>query len=933
MSKASKEPILRRSSFILKSKITPPVEQQGMELRSRLLPDPAEIPELALMLIQAPAGYGKTTLLKQLTRHFQHAGLQAAWLTLCHTENDPIRAIEHISAAFGILDPAIDQEMAVYFSATPPYPVEDIISALIHSLERFESGATLILDDYHEISSPDVHNAVFFLLSNLPKSICSIVASRTRPPFAFNRLEEKGKVVTLDRNALRFTAEETAQYLKNAGNLELASENLTEFSAHTEGWITAIKLAVMSLDVGGSEHQVQKLITGSHYALVDYLTEAVLNKHGAETRRFLLQTAPLGRLTVDLCNAVTQQDNASEQIGKLARENLFLNPLDAEGKWYRYHSLFSEFLGGLLSQEASLDRAEIHKRASRWYLDNGMLEEAVDHGIASGDIQYVTTVINASVVEVIRAGQVSRLLGWLTLLPEKIISRSPQLLTHLIWCQLLTHQIQAAKKSTKIAERLYREQFDLLEEEDRRRIPEYLAELGVIDQFTKRISNDQWDDPKPLLALKDSLDPDWVFIRAVTEVELGYIYLHQDKLDNAYAAFQDGHAYGRAVPNAFVVSMATQVMAFVRRLQGRLTDGQNLCRQGMKDAIDESQQPLPAAGRFDLTLAQLSYEANDLDTCRDSLRKSIELYPLSSDPVLLAETEILSAKLVGLERGPKDVVDRLYEAERKVSSRGTPRLLNQIRAYQAWYLIEGEDLSSAEAILRQCEMPLDKPRPAPGFHASPEAEIFYLAMCRYWIAVGSYKQAGAWLRHLLRNAESSSRLPSVVMISGLLAVMLANQEQPEAAIRLIRDIMVMATEVGLARSVLDLGNEFVRLLEGYYRLRTSKDREELQDPVISHIHHLLAISEGEMSAISTSQAPVTGGSPASAGQQETDSLTPREIQVLEQVAKGLKNREVAEELLIAESSVRWHIKNIYTKLDVHNRTEASIKAREMKILR
>jgi LuxR family maltose regulon positive regulatory protein len=242
-------------------------------------------------------------------------------------------------------------------------------------------------------------------------------------------------------------------------------------------------------------------------------------------------------------------------------------------------------------------------------------------------------------------------------------------------------------------------------------------------------------------------------------------------------------------------------------------------------------------------------------------------------------------------------------------------------------------LEAAEAILRQCEMPVDKPRPAPSFMASPGNEFFYLSLCRYWVAVGSFTQAGFWLRHLLKNAERGQRIISVCQFNGLLSIMLAKQGQTEAAARLVRDNVLTATQSHLTRSIIDIGTQYLKLLDDYYRLRTAKELRDSSDPAIEHLHELLGISRGSGVAVKPSRTSSMAKPPRGANNKEVDSLTPRELQVLEQVAKGLKNREVAEELLIAESSVQWHIKNLYAKLDVHNRTEASVKARELNLIR
>ena len=230
-----------------------------------------------------------------------------------------------------------------------------------------------------------------------------------------------------------------------------------------------VKLSLLSTEFQATEIKLQQLLTSGHHALVGYLTESIFDKHDLETKEFLLQTAPLERLSISLCDAVTGQGNAAVQLQKLARENLFINPIDKEGKLFRYHSLFSEYLCGLLSQGKIFDRSILHKRASEWYYNNNMPVEAVVQARASEDEQFTTEVIDRSVQAMVREGQITRMLSWLTQLPKATLLTSPNLLSHLLWCQMLTHQVDEVIQTVELAKKLYLNQSGLLSEESKQR--------------------------------------------------------------------------------------------------------------------------------------------------------------------------------------------------------------------------------------------------------------------------------------------------------------------------------------------------------------------------------------------------------------------------------------------------------------------------------
>ena len=194
----SKLPLSAPNRVVLRSKITPPLIHVDMQARSRLLTKISDFTNTSLLVIQAPAGYGKTTLLKQLYHQLSDENYSLAWLSIYHTENDPLRFLAHVSAAFGVLSPDLNTEMEPYFSATPAYPVSEVLSALLRCLTLFSQEVVIALDDYHEINRSDVHQVFCEFLTALPANIHCLMASRVLPDIDFSALTLAGKAEIIE---------------------------------------------------------------------------------------------------------------------------------------------------------------------------------------------------------------------------------------------------------------------------------------------------------------------------------------------------------------------------------------------------------------------------------------------------------------------------------------------------------------------------------------------------------------------------------------------------------------------------------------------------------------------------------------------------------------------------------------------------------------
>lgn len=923
-------PLSLRLPVILRNKVRPPKSAGTLSPRPRLMPRIEDLQSARLILLKALAGYGKTTLLRQYSQWLAQNDVAVAWLRCDAADNEKTRAVAYIAAAFAELDPDISGDLAPFLSALPPLPTEDILAALINRLEQLNGEIYLIIDDYHTIADEQVHEALFFLLLNLPPHVHCVVASRSLPPWNLAEIEHNGAVHVVDESEIRFSSEEIADYLKTHHNVTLDDDSLKAFHNKTEGWITAIKLAAHSLEKQHSGMLPEAVISGSHRGLVDYLAGSVLERQDEETQTFLLRTAPLDRLCASLCNAVTGANNAQVMLDKLVRENLFLEPLDAKGEWYRYHSLFSEFLNDRLRKNPDLSAHDIHKKASFWFEVNRQPYLAAEHALAAGDEARKESLIEGAILDMVRASQVALAIGWFERLPEAFSANKPNILIPLVWSYLRSRRMQKAQELLEKAKTLLTDRADDLSDEDRKSRDEFLVEIEIAEMDLKRVWEGELPDIKRLAEIREGLQPDWHFLRAFVELETCYVYLSEDKLEAAFAAASDTVIFAKKVPNPFLANIALDELANIRYLQGRLAEAWQYCGQAIDRAHDEAGEPLPVAGRFHLAAAKIYYETNDLEKSRTHLDQAIQLTGLNESQQILSEIEIVAAEHIAAAHGEQAAALRLVEYNNNQLDQGEPQSIDRVRSYQAWFLTGCGDLDAAEGVLSQLSAPVARHRPSPTFAINPFVEIRYLAMCRYLVAAGKADMAVNWLRHLARLAERGGRTRSEIVVNGLMAIAQSSRNQHDDALRHVREMLRLGEQGGFARIIVDLGDDLLGLLDAYRkRLAEAAENEER----LKYAERLLGMAKGGQAPVQMAgTAPRKPPSDAQRADGLYDRLTNREHQILELIAQGKKNRDVAIELLIAESSVRWHVRNLYSKLDVHNRTEASAKARALKLI-
>ncbi|HYN75059.1 MAG TPA: AAA family ATPase, partial [Candidatus Limnocylindria bacterium] len=443
---------------VLGTKLHVPHPRRALVARRRLTDRlPTDGPWPRLVLVAAPAGCGKTTLLTQWLAATPHATV--AWLSLDAADSDLRRFLTHLVAAVraGATDaPDIGAEALTLLDTDRAVPVHDVLVSMVNDLDALTGPTALVLDDYHVVTAAPIHEAVAFLLDNLPPRATVAITTRADPPLPLARLRVRGELVEVRAADLRFTEQEAGAFLNDVMGLGLEPRQVSALESRTEGWAAGLQLAALSAgslpaSKGGVDAFLEAF-TGSHRFVLDYLVEEVLDRQPEDLRSFLLETSVLDELTGPLCDALTGRTDGRRVLDELERANLFVIPLDDQRQWWRYHHLFAEALRARL-WAADPDRVgALHGEASRWYAAAGSLDDALTHAFAGGDVDHTADLVELALPELIRQRRDDTLREHVRGLPQDVVRRRPLLATALAWSRLAEGDLGGVEAWLDIAE-------------------------------------------------------------------------------------------------------------------------------------------------------------------------------------------------------------------------------------------------------------------------------------------------------------------------------------------------------------------------------------------------------------------------------------------------------------------------------------------------
>ena len=925
---------------LLTTKLNIPPLRSSLVSRSRLIErlDAGLRPDCRLILLSAPAGFGKTTLLSVWAAHCACA---IGWLTLDAGDNDPARFLAYLVAALQRVEESVGHDVLDALQIPQPPSIASILTDLINEVATFPHPFVLILDDYHEIRERSIHDALAFLLDHLPPQMHLILSTRVDPPLPLARLRARDQLTELRLIDLRLTLDEVAEFLRRVLGLELGVDEVAALASRTEGWAAGLQMAGLSMHGQQDIHGFIRAFGGSDRYILDYLVEEVLQQQPEGIRTFLLQTSILDRLSAPLCDAVIGEwaigelgsgvrpqvglrssdlpicrfADSQEILEYLDRANLFLVPLDSRREWYRYHRLFAELLRVRLQRMQPGLVSDLHRRASEWHEQSGLVEAAIEHALSTEDSERAADLIERVAEATLMRAEVATFLGWTERLPDEWVRARPSLCIFHAWALLL-----AGRPLEEIESRL--QDADKSSEQ----IPGRMAALhALVAAFRAQI-------PRAVRLSRQALEqlPEGdLFSRSFAAWILGATELSSGDLEIDVQSLNELISTSQETGNLMVTVAALCQVAEESMRQGQLHKAKEHYQRALaaatyrSDRPDRQGQPMPIAAEAFKGLGELAREWNDLDTATHYLEKGIRLGAQWS--VVSPLEGYISLARVQYARGDADGAQEAVRKAQEIAIEFDATELDDIvvAMVQARLWIAQGNLDAARRWAEEQGL-LERGeglRPSPELATLEEGDVTVfrrllkyecLVLARLLIALDCPQQALSVLEPLLPIADRRKRMGLKIEIYVLKALALQAQGEVDRAMTALGRALSLAEPESYVRIFVDEGEPMAQLL---YEAAARGIK--------------LEYAGGLLAAY-----PASDTSPASEEppREVIEPLSERELEVLQLIAEGLSNREIAQRLVLSLNTVKGHTRKIYEKLGIHSRTQATAKARILGIL-
>ncbi|MDT4949668.1 MAG: hypothetical protein QOJ37_2263 [Pseudonocardiales bacterium] len=901
---------------LLESKYRIPSRRPDAVARPRLDERLSAASLSALTVLSGPAGFGKTTLLTEWLAAVPAATSSIAWVSLDERDNDPTLfwtyVVTAMQAATGDVGDGASQLLA---SSSPPTEAE--LAALLNDLNNLSKDLLLVLDDYHLIEAPAVHDGMTFLLEHQPPRLHLVLATRADPPLPLARMRGRGQLLEVRAADLRFTAEESAAYLNGPMRLELSEGDVAALDRRTEGWIAALQLAALSMQGRDDASAFIAGFAGNDRYIVDYLAEEVLARQRTDVRDFLLTTSVLERLTGPLCDAVTGRAGGKATLVALERANLFLVPLDDRRQWYRYHHLFADVLQTHLLEERGDEVDELHRRASGWFDANGDASQAISHALAGGDRGRAADLMELAMPVMRRERREAELARWMRALPDEVVQVRPVLAIAFVGAlaqrsdfTTIGRRLSDIEASLRSADGTWPEQppSDLIvvDEGGYRSLPASIELYRAALALTHADLDGAAAHAREALSLTRPGDD---LIRAAAGALAGLASWTTGNLAGAHAAYTETVDGLARVGSLADVLGCCITLGDIRRTQGRLGDAVRTYRWALELAAPKpAGEPLRGTADMHVAMAEVLLDRDDLAAATEHLVISERLGAHNGLPQNPYRWRVVTARLREAEGDLDGALELLNEADLVYAGDFSPNV-RPVPAVRARLRLRRGQLDQADVWAGER-------------HLSATDELSYLreyehiTLARLLLARHHIERdntaldrAFTLLERLLAAAEEGARGGSVIELLVLLALAHQGRRDVPAALAALQRAVTLAQPEGYVRIFADEGPAMAVLLKA--RLK--------QTVAPGYVRRLLASTTRTEHHATNSNALI-------------EPLSDRELDVLGWLGTDLDGPDIARELCVSLNTMRTHTKNIYAKLGVTSRRAAVRQAHELDLL-
>jgi LuxR family maltose regulon positive regulatory protein len=880
------------------AKFKPPILTPGMVPRSALCERICNAPAASLVMLCAPAGFGKTTVMAQACARFAEADVDTAWLTLDRADNDILRFLASLTMAISQLRPD---------PGTEPTATEAIDILASHS-----APFVLFVDEFEVIQDRDVVDLMRQIIERLPRRSKIVLGSRNVPELGLGRLRVHGQLIEIDTEQLRFDYGTTADFFTRRGLESIAAEDLVRLHSKAEGWVAALSLSVSVL-TRDREHASEFIdrFSGTDQAVAEYLAEDVLSQQLAHVREFLLRTSILRHLDPSICQAITKRNDSGEILASLEAGQLFVTPIAGQKSTYRYHALFADYLRSQLELEYPGESERLHLAASGWYESQARPAPAIDHAIEGGDYPHALTLLARHAVDFLNQGRMRLLHQWLSGASDAQLAPYPHLAATRIWATLFTKGAWAAKKAM--------EESGIARSED----PTLRANVNALEPVLLSMMDRQaeaYEAGRVSLARLPTCSPfaDTVLTNAMSALaaQLG----DQDELHRLVDMARRGDA-----DSSFNRMYADSLAGVVDLQEGRLRQATARLRMGAESSKSGSGGVRNGNAWACVLYADVLYELNRFEETEQLLSVYLPLTrSIGLTDRLISGHRILAR--IAFSRGDVDkAFQHLISLEQFGQHHVLPRMVASARLERSrLMLLQGNQYGAQEELLRADHRTV-WPLVRQFRHTTHDIDYLELAQFRWNIAFGDAAACIPLLREAYEEAKRTRLYRRALKLMVLMALARERANEPQRASEVMKHTLEVACQEGFVRLILDEGPAVGPLIQ---RVLHEVDAQGDSEPVFREylqrlLKHLGPHSFEEVEEVAKSNHL----------HLPTEPLTRKELRALELLAEGYSNSAMAEKLFVSDSTVRTHLRNLNMKLDAKSRTQAVAIARRLKLIR
>ena len=885
----------RSEPYFSRTKVTPPVSSRFEVPRQAIL-EQVHASGGRIVLVHAPAGFGKTTLMTQLRAAYRSQGVATIWLALDEGDNDVSRFLAGFAAALESIQGP---------SAAPsgrPVQNADVALWIMDRIAAVDGPVMIFFDDMETLHNPVVTALVGRGLESVPPNVRIVIGSRILPDIGLSRLRSKGMLVEVDANALRFSEPEASDFLTRRRGMALSRAQVSHLLGRTEGWAAALWLASLALERRRDPAAFLAEFSGSNAAIAAYLAEDVLAALPENLRDFVLRCSVLDELSPTLCDAVCRIGNSRELLHQLERRNLFIQPVDGQHTLFRFHGLFRDFLKTQLAQQFAAELPALHVTACRAYLSARRPIPAIQHALRGGAMEIALQLLYEHVDALLSQGRL-RLVGeWLGELPEAELARHPQLKLIYAWCVTFTRGPEEALR--------------LIAGLDVASLPgESATSLSALRPMLLAMTDRIEEAHRLGLENLARVPAGARFARAMLCQALAQTSIILGAHEDARRFIDEARDVQRDAANVFGIALAESAKALLDLMGGRLKQAA-ACMTSVivgDRATAEAERIGNAVAA--IQLAEILYESNQCEAAQRLLFANAPLIQEVSLPDALITAHVIQSRIAD-ERGDYErALESLNELETNGYRLGVARAVASARLERTRLYLAHGDPTEALAQLTLAEGALDWSKLSSRWFVANDTLTPQIARLRWMIRTGDAENAAAQLRDRLADAEVEHRARRALKLRILLAEALHTSGERKLGLRTLARAQHIAQPEGFLRTFLEEG------------------------PVVQAMLREIGLRRHEGAAdmparsVDAAGAKIPEGTPTDGAEAMLeDPLTHKELQVLSMVAQGCRNTTMAERLFISESTVRTHLRNINLKLHAANRTEAAVVARRLGLI-